>query len=166
MKNLKQLKTLFPGEPYSIDGREVKIKSFPWKKFDEVFELIAKYFKEFQGKRAETDTEAEQPEEPESDVDIAMRLLGDGGAQVQADVVSLICYSIDQPADWVETLDFDVVLGLLVEIIALNKDFFSRLGKRLTSELGDSDGQPSKKTGGSAMPASSGGDSDPQNLAS
>lgn len=141
--SIKELKTQFPKQTFDIEGERVTITPFKFKDFQVVFELIERYVSSYKA----TDT----------DMSFVSSLLENGGTTALADVATVIEISTGKTAEWLEGLTYDVVVALLVEIFAANKDFFQALGKRLNPQREANPAAPATTEAGTTHIASSSG---------
>lgn len=136
--SVKELDTLFPGQEFKIRGEIIKLKPAPFKDLKRIFSLIEQYLRYYYAKPKKVAAVAGTPEVAESEEDVAqaqeesfLDLLKNGGEQIQEDCATLIQISFGKDAEWLDTLSYDVVVYLLVEIFKANRDFFGSMGKLL-----------------------------------
>lgn len=117
----KQLQILINSRSFSTSAGEIKLVPFKFKQFTIALEIIEQYLLIIT-----TYDKAELIVELLAKTDDKFKLL--------TDVVSLLGLVSDWTAEKFEELGYDEVISLLTEIIEMNIDFFSQIGKRLNPE--------------------------------
>jgi hypothetical protein len=130
----KELLVLIPNRSFATSAGEIVLKPFKFKQFSQALEIVQRYFDLFstyEGAEAIAKALFEKVEngnfEILDDIDLLIDLVS--GVKVSE-----------------SDLAYDEVIGLLVEVIDMNMDFFSRISQKI-AKTDEKATEPSLKTG-------------------
>jgi hypothetical protein len=151
-----KLKVLIPSQSYDTSIGKVTLAPFKFKQFPLALKLVERYSEIIFGEKTEI-IEGQSVQVPKSGTDIAREIF----AKSESDETYAVLSDIQEMLALVsggsltdtdlDDLGYDEVVALLIEVIQMNLDFFSRIGKRLSTKGPDDTEKP--KTGISASAA-------------
>jgi hypothetical protein len=149
-----KLKVLIPSQSYDTSIGKVTLAPFKFKQFPLALKLVERYSEIIFGEKTEI-IEGQSVSVPKSGTDIAREIFAKSEADetyaVLSDIGEMLALVSGGTLTDLDDLGYDEVVALLIEVIQMNLDFFSRIGKRLSTKGPDDTEKP--KTGISASAA-------------
>lgn len=128
-----QLSVLIPDRSFDTSIGDLVLKPFKFKQFNTALEIIQKYVQFILGGEDVTTGSIVSFLLEKSEEDYS----------VLVDIVKLLSLVSGKESEEIDELTYDEVFALLSEVIDQNKDFFSRIGKKINP---GPVGEPSKET--------------------
>lgn len=116
-----QLSVLIPDRSFNTSIGDLVLKPFKFKQFNTALEIIQKYVQFILGGEDVTTGSIVSFLLEKSDEDYS----------VLVDIVKLLSLVSGKESEEIDELTYDEVFALLSEVIDQNKDFFSRIGKKI-----------------------------------
>jgi hypothetical protein len=153
-----KLKVLIPSQSYDTSIGKVTLAPFKFKQFPQALKLVERYSEIIFGEKTEIIEEQGVQvavQVPKQGTDIAREIFAksetDETYAVLSDIEEMLALVSGGTLTDLDDLGYDEVVALLIEVIQMNMDFFSRIGKRLNTK--GPDDTEKLKTGTSASAA-------------
>lgn len=142
-----KLKVLIPSQTYETSIGKVTLAPFKFKQFPMALSLVEKYSEIVFGEKLEV-IEGEAVRVPKTAADIAREVLAksEDSYLVLADISEMLALVSGGTLADLDDLGYDEVIGLLVEVVQMNMDFFKRVGSRLSGKGPDTSSKPKSGT--------------------